>query len=81
MGSYIHNSRLYGYTSDPAPEHITLAEGITFDDMQRYYRDAVAGNSAHRCLILVGNVKKMDLAQLERYGRIVMLKKEQVINK
>ena len=81
MGSYIHNSRLYGYTSDPAPEHITLAEGITFDDLQRYYRDAVAGNSAHRCLILVGNVKKMDLAQLERYGRIVMLKKEQVINK
>jgi hypothetical protein len=58
-----------------------LAEDISMDDMLQFYRNEVAGNGQHRCLILIGNTKKMDMKRLAEYGRVVMLTKEMVVNK
>lgn len=81
IGAYIAGNIQMGHTSDPASQHIALAEDISMDDMLQFYRNEVAGNGRHRCLILIGNTKKMDMKRLAEYGRVVMLTKEMVVNK
>lgn len=81
MGSYIANMRLNGYTSDPNASIVSAAKSITLDDMQRFYETSIKNNKGHRVIGIVGSKKKLNLKELQKFGRIVYVKEKDLFRK
>jgi secreted Zn-dependent insulinase-like peptidase len=81
MGSYIASSRLLGYNSDPATGVVSIAKSVTLDDMQRFYEANIKNNKGHRVIGIIGSKKKLNLKELQKYGRIVFVKEKDLFRK
>ncbi len=81
MGAYIAELRQMGYAEDSKSGLATLIEGTTIDDMIRYYQDHVKGDAQHRVFGIIGNKKKLNLKQLAKYGKVVVVKEKDLFKK
>ena len=81
VGSYIASSRLLGYNSDPSTGVVSMAKSVTLDDMKRFYEANIKNNKGHRVIGIIGSKKKLNLKELQKYGRIVFLKEKDLFRK
>ena len=81
IGSQIAFAKWMGYTEDSNTGAAELYRKATFDDMMQYYIQNVKNHQNHRVLGIVGNVKKLDMKALEKYGRVVVVKLEDIYRK
>ena len=81
MGNVIASARWCGYTEDSRKDVAELYSNASFDDMMQFYNQNVKNHQNHRVLGIVGNVKKLDMKALERYGKVVMVKLEDIYRK
>ena len=76
IGFYIANQLNDGYTADRYTQRVELLPQLTAADVERYQQQHVASNQ--RVWIVIGDRKQTDLKALQRYGRVVELKKADI---
>jgi secreted Zn-dependent insulinase-like peptidase len=81
MGNMIAASQRYGIHEDPNKGYAELFRKATMDDMIKYYETNLKNHAGHRVFGIVGNKKKLDLKALEKYGRVVILKEQDLFRK
>ena len=77
MANFVSTYRMNGYREDPRASLSRIVPTLSAADMTDFYRN----NIKHRPRIyyIIGNKKQLDLLQLSKYGRVVLLKKEDVM--
>lgn len=75
--NYVSSWRMNGYKEDPRASQSRLLPTLTTEDMTSFYRNNI--QQKPRIYYIIGNKKQLDLQQLSKYGRLVMLKKEDIM--
>ena len=78
VGKYIANQLRDGYISDPNADIARLLPDITTQDVMRFHLQHIAPNQ-HRIWVVIGDKKLTDMKALSRFGKVVELKKEDVL--
>ena len=81
IGTYIAYAQRYGMQEDTNTGRAELLRNTTMDDMMKFYEANLKNHEGHRVLGIVGNKKKLDLQALEKYGKVVILKENDVFRK
>ena len=69
--------RAAGYTEDPQTSLANIVPTLTAQDMTDFYRKEI--QSKPRVYFVIGNKKQLDMQTLSKYGRVVELKKDDVM--
>ena len=77
LPNFVSFYRMNGYEEDPRTSIARLVPTLTTDDMTDFYRSNI--QQKPRIYYIIGNKKLLDLQQLSKYGRVVMLKKGDVV--
>ena len=77
MANFVSTNRMNGHKEDPRASVARLVPTLTADDMTDFYRANI--QQQPRIYYIIGNKKQLNLQQLSKYGRLVMLKKEDVM--
>ena len=72
----ISMSERNGYTSDRNTTMVEQLPSLTQADVEAFYRQHIKGQPCQ--LMIVGDIKKLDLKTLARYGTIVKVKKDDI---
>ena len=75
--NYVSSWRMNGYKEDPRASQSRLLPTLTTEDMTSFYRNNI--QQKPRIYYIIGNKKQLDLQQLSKYGRLVMLRKEDIM--
>ena len=51
------------------------------DDLRAFYENNLKNNAGHRVLGIIGSKKKLNLKELEKYGKVVVLKEKDLFRK
>ena len=81
IGTTIASSRLYGWTEDVNTGRAAMYRNATIDDMRKYYEENIKNHSSNRVIAIVGSKKKLNLKELEKYGKVVLLKEMDLFKK
>ena len=81
IGTTIASSRLYGWTEDVNTGRAAMYRNATMDDMRKYYEENIKNHSNNRVIAIVGSKKKLNLKELEKYGKVVLLKEKDLFRK
>ena len=81
IGESVAQLNWKGYDADPNTHVVELANAITFDDIMSLYKSSIQNHQSHRVLGIVGNIKKLDMKALEKYGKVVVVKSEEIYKK
>ena len=81
IGTTIASSRLYGWTEDVNTGRAAMYRNATMDDMRKYYEENIKNHSNNRVIAIVGSKKKLNLKELEKYGKVVLLKEKDLFKK
>lgn len=73
----ISNYRALGYDEDPRTALASIVPTLTTADMVDFYQQHISQQP--RAFFIVGNKKQLDMQALEQYGRVVQLKKEDIM--
>ena len=65
-----------GYATDPNAVLVQQLSSLTRDDIMAFYNSHIKGQPYQ--LMIVGNLKKLDLKGLARYGTVVKVKKDDI---
>ncbi len=76
MGRRVAMLRSEGYTGDPARASLAALEPLGAADITAFYREYV--QPAKRVTVIVGDLGKLDMTALSRYGKVVEVKKADV---
>lgn len=74
---YIEGFRLRGYTSYPLVEEYGKYDTLTFDDIENFYENNIKNKPM--IITIYGNKTRMDLTRLAKCGKIIELKKKDII--
>ena len=74
--SQIAGLKKQGYTSDPKKQLVEAVSTMGIDEIVSFYNKNVKNNKIS--YLIVGDVKKIDMARLAKYGNIVRLKKDEL---
>ena len=77
IGMRIAHLRLNGCDHDPTADLYKALRTKTANDVKHYFDNSV--RHAPRALYIIGRLSKADIAELERYGRVIVLKKSDLI--
>ena len=81
IGESVAQLNWKGYDADPNTHVVELANAVTFDDIMSLYKSSIQNHQSHRVLGIVGNIKKLDMKTLEKYGKVVVVKPEEIYKK
>lgn len=81
IGENIAYLKWKGYDADPNADNIKLVGTTSFEDVVNFYKANIQSNQSHRVLGIVGNVKKLDMKALEKYGKVVIVKSQDIYRK
>ena len=81
IGSIIASTRRNGFTADSNTGMTELYKAATMDDLKKFYENNIKNNAGHRVLGIVGNKKKLNLKELQKYGQVVFLKEKDLFRK
>ena len=76
IATVIANRQLDGYECDPNIRRVEVLPTLTDADVSSYQRQQVAPNQ--RVWLIIGDRKLTDLKALEKYGKVVELKREDI---
>lgn len=76
IGSEIASLRARGYTDDPNRAMVSALAPLGASDVMSFYNENVKPSA--RVTFIVGDKRKLDMAALEKYGRVVELKNEEI---
>jgi predicted Zn-dependent peptidase len=77
LANYVSTYRMNGYKEDPRASASRIVPTLTADDMTDFYRANIQQHP--RIYYIIGNKKQLDLQKLSTYGKVVMLKKQDVM--
>lgn len=77
LPNYVSTYHMNGYTEDPRSSIARIVPSLTAADMTSFYREHIQPRP--RVVFIIGNKRQLDLQQLSRYGRIVELKKTDIM--
>ena len=77
LANYVSTYRMNSFSEDPRTSLSRIVPTLSADDMTDFYRANI--QQKPRAYYIIGNKKQLDLQKLSAYGRIVMLKKEDVM--
>ena len=69
-------SERYGFTADMNTPMVELLPTLTRADIEDFYRQHIKGQPFQ--LMIVGDVKKLDMKALSQYGTVVKVKKDDI---
>lgn len=67
-----------GFTQDPAVTQLPQIENLTFDEVLKFYQKNVQGRPI--AIGIVGDPKRVDLEELEKYGKVIKLNKSKIFS-
>ena len=67
-----------GYTEDPAKTKLPVIENLTFDDILNFYKTEIKNKPI--AIAIVGDPRKVDVKQLEKFGKVVRLNKSRLFS-
>jgi len=73
----VESWRKQGYTNDPRKISIEIYKTLQFSDIESFYTSNVKGRPS--LITINGDGKRIDLKKLARFGKIVEVKKSQII--
>ncbi len=79
LSSSVSYWRKKGYTDDPRKEWVKLYDEMSFDDIVKFYDKNMAGRPI--VITIVGDLKRIEISELEKFGRIVKIKKKELFKK
>ena len=65
-----------GYIEDPRRKQLEYYKNITFDDIMSFYRAQVKGKPL--LITISGETKRMNLEKLNKFGKVVDVKKDKI---
>ena len=77
LPNFVATYRMQGYSEDPRASSSRIVPTLTTADMTDFYRSNI--QQAPRAVFIIGNKKQLDLQALAKYGRVVELKKSDVM--
>jgi predicted Zn-dependent peptidase len=78
VGNYVANLRMNGYTYDIYADDARLIPTVSMQDVIQFHQQNIANNQ-NRIWLIIGDKKLTDLKALAHYGKVVELKKEDII--
>ena len=81
IGQAIASHRWKGYTEDSKTGLAQAIQNARMEDMVNYYERQIRDHGKHRVIGIVGDKSKLDLKELEKYGRIIMVQKSDLFKK
>ena len=79
LPNFVSNYRALGFTEDPRAVVANNLPTLTTADMVDFYNQNI--RQQPRAYFIIGNKKQLDLQALTKYGRVVELKKEDLMRK
>ena len=79
LSETIEEWKLLGYTEDPAKYNLPQYEKLRFDDIIQFYKKNV--QEKPMVTIIVSNKKRVNPKDLEKYGKIVIVKEKDLFKK
>ena len=76
IASSVHSHKVLGYTDDPNREIIGKLPEVSTGVLERFYKGV--SEASPRSWIIVGDASTLPLAELEKYGRIVVFKEKDI---
>ena len=77
LAHFISSYRMAGYKEDPRSSVARIVPTLTTQDMMDFYRQNIQRQP--RVYYVIGNKKQLDMGLLGKYGRVVELKKEDLM--
>ncbi|MBR6194937.1 MAG: insulinase family protein [Prevotella sp.] len=77
LANFVSNYRTLGYKEDPRTVLAREVPKLTTVDMVDFYKHNI--QQQPRAYFIIGNKKQLDMQQLQKYGRVVELKKEDIM--
>lgn len=74
LSETISRWKLRGYTYDPAMAKIPVYYELTFDDVVKFYSENI--KMKPMAIGIVGDAKRIDIKELEKYGEVVIIKEK-----
>lgn len=74
IGESISSLQHNGFSYDSNTGLAALYSNATMDDVRTFYERNIKNNGNHRVWGIVGNKKKLNLKELEKYGKVVIVK-------
>ncbi len=75
--SNVESWRKQGYSDDPRKISIEVYKNLNFSDIEEFYKANVKGMPS--LITINGDGKRIDMKKLQRFGKIVEVKKNQII--
>ncbi|SDB88850.1 M16 family metallopeptidase [Williamwhitmania taraxaci] len=73
----VENWRKQGYSDDPRKVSLEVFKNLQFSDIENFYINNVKGRPS--LITINGDGKRIDMKKLQRFGKIVEVKKNQII--
>ena len=74
LSTSIEDWKTRGYTQDPRIENVQKYENLTFDDINNFYIKNI--KSKPMVIAIVGDKKSIDMNELKKYGKIIVIKEK-----
>ena len=68
-----------GFNEDPAKMNAEKIKNLQFDEILKFYNTSIKNKPS--VLILVGNKKRFDFAELNKYGKVIELDEKTLLSK
>ena len=81
IGSAIASQKIQGFSSDKNTGLAALYRNASFEDVKKFYETHLKHHASHRVLGIVGSKKKLNIKELEKYGKVVFLKEKDLFRK
>jgi zinc protease len=78
ISSSIENYRQRGYNSAPIKDEYTKYDTLTFGDIENFYENYIKNKPV--VITIYGNKSKMNLVELSKYGKIMEIKKSDIVS-
>ena len=79
LSTTVESWRKQGYTNDPRKISIEVYKTLQFSDIENFYKSNVKGRPS--LITINGDGKRIDLKKLARFGKIIEVKKDQILRK
>ena len=74
----VESWKLFGYKEDPRAMQYDIYKDLDFNNIVDFYKQNIKGRPM--LITIVGNKKKIDMKELEKYGKIVEVKQKNILN-
>ncbi len=79
LSETVSSWKFQGYNSDPRKYRMSIYDNLQFKDIVTMYEKFIKGKPI--VITITGNMKKVDLNELAKFGKIIKMKEKQILKK